>query len=63
VALRDAPEPDPGRGRFVGTHNDDHGTTAHDADDDAASDDADHFARPLTSANAAAKRFPSWLAA
>ena len=64
MALHDAPQPDPGRSRLVGTDDDDHGTTADHADDvDPASDNADHFARRLTSANATAKRFPSWFAA
>ena len=64
MALHDAPQPDPRRGRRVGTHDHDHGTTADDAHDvDPASDDTDDFASRLTSANAAAKRFPSRLAA
>ena len=64
MALHDAPQPDPGRGRLVGTHDRDHGTTHVDAHDvDAASDDTDNCARRLTSANATAKRFPSRFAA
>ena len=64
MALHDAPEPDPGRGRLVATPDDDHATTVDDTVDvDAASDDADHLASRLTSANATAKRLPSQYAA
>jgi hypothetical protein len=63
VALHDAPQPDPRRRRLVATLDDDHGTTADAHDVDPASDDADYFARRLTSANATAKRFPFRLAA